>query len=100
MSALNPLMRIGDQVGEALRLHLSSSKAEARSAARESLDLVGLTGEPFQLFFTPAEVARELARFTRLEDLGSTEINARYFNGRTDQLAVRGSGGRLVSAWK
>jgi methyltransferase (TIGR00027 family) len=61
---------------------------------------VGLTGEPFQLFFTPAEVARELARFTRMEDLGSTEINARYFNRRTDQLAVRGSGGRLVSAWK
>jgi methyltransferase (TIGR00027 family) len=61
---------------------------------------VGLTGEPFQLFFTPAEVARELARFTRMEDLGSAEINARYFNGRTDQLAVRGSGGRLVSAWK
>jgi methyltransferase (TIGR00027 family) len=61
---------------------------------------VGSTGEPFQLFFTPAEVARELAHFTRLEDLGSTEINARYFNRRTDQLAVRGSGGRLVSAWK
>jgi len=61
---------------------------------------VGLTGEPFQLFFTPAEVAHELARFTMLEDLGSTEINARYFTGRADQLAVRGSGGRLVSAWK
>jgi methyltransferase (TIGR00027 family) len=61
---------------------------------------VGLTGEPFQLFFTSAEVARELAAFTRLEDLGRAEINVRYFNGRTDQLAVRGSGGRLASAWK
>ncbi len=61
---------------------------------------VGSTGEPFRLFFTPAEVARELAAFTRLEDLGGAEINARYFKGRTDQLAVRGSGGRLVSAWK
>jgi len=61
---------------------------------------VGSTGEPFRLFFTPVEVARELATFTRLEDLGNAEINARYFNGRMDQLAVRGSGGRLVSAWK
>jgi methyltransferase (TIGR00027 family) len=61
---------------------------------------VGSTGEPFQLFFSPAEVARELASFTRLEDLCSEEINARFFSGRRDQLAVRGSGARLVSAWK
>jgi methyltransferase (TIGR00027 family) len=61
---------------------------------------VGLTGEPFQLFFTPAEVARELATFTAVEDLGVTEINAHYFRGRADQLAVRGTRGRLVSAWR
>ena len=56
-------------------------------------------GEPFQLFFTPAEVAAEFSCFHRLEDLGAPEINARYFSGRTDQLAVRGSAGRLFSAW-
>ena len=56
-------------------------------------------GEPFRLFFTPAEIAAEFSRFHSLEDLGAAEINARYFNGRTDQLAVRGTAGRLFSAW-
>jgi methyltransferase (TIGR00027 family) len=56
-------------------------------------------GEPFRLFFTPAEIAAEFSRFHSLEDLGNREINARYFSGRTDQLAVRGSAGRLFSAW-
>jgi methyltransferase (TIGR00027 family) len=56
-------------------------------------------GEPFRLFFTPADIAAEFLRFHSLEDLGSQEINARYFSGRTDQLAVRGTAGRLFSAW-
>jgi len=57
-------------------------------------------GEPFQLFFTPAEIAAELAAFHSVEDLGSTEINSRYFQGRSDQLAVRGAAGRLLCAWR
>jgi methyltransferase (TIGR00027 family) len=56
-------------------------------------------GEPFRLSFTPDEIAGELSRFHRLEDLGRAEINARYFSGRADQLAIRGSAGRLLSAW-
>jgi methyltransferase (TIGR00027 family) len=56
-------------------------------------------GEPFRLFFTPADIAAEFLRFHSLEDLGSQEVNARYFSGRTDQLAVRGTAGRLFSAW-
>jgi methyltransferase (TIGR00027 family) len=56
-------------------------------------------GEPFQLFFTPSEIAAELAAFRTIEDLGSTEMNTRYFASRTDQLKLRGSGGRLLSAW-
>jgi methyltransferase (TIGR00027 family) len=60
---------------------------------------VKLTGEPFQLFFTPAEIASKLTAFRSLEDLGSAEINARYFTGRTDNLKVLGSAGRLLSAW-
>ena len=56
-------------------------------------------GEPFQLFFTPEEMAIELSGFHRIEDLGTAEINARYFQGRADSLAARGKGGRLLSAW-
>lgn len=60
---------------------------------------VHLAGEAFQLFFTPADIATELAPFHRIEDLGSPEINAYYFAHRTDNLNVRGAGGRLISAW-
>jgi hypothetical protein len=56
-------------------------------------------GEPFRLFFTPAEIAAELSRLHSLEDLGAAEINARYFGGRSDQLAMRGTAGRFLSAW-
>jgi methyltransferase (TIGR00027 family) len=56
-------------------------------------------GEPFRLFFTPLGMAAELSRFHGLEDLGAGEINARYFAGRIDQLAMRGTAGRFLSAW-
>ncbi len=56
-------------------------------------------GEPFRLFFTPAEIAAEFSHFHSLEDLGAAEINARYFHGRSDQLAIRGTAGRFLSAW-
>lgn len=60
---------------------------------------VQLAGEPFQLFFTPSEIAAELTSFHPIEDIGSPEINARYFANRTDNLKVLGSAGRLLSAW-
>jgi methyltransferase (TIGR00027 family) len=60
---------------------------------------VKLAGEPFQLFFTPSEIAAELTAFRNLEDLGSSEINSRYFANRTDNLKLLGSAGRLFSAW-
>jgi methyltransferase (TIGR00027 family) len=56
-------------------------------------------GEPFRLFFTPTGMAAEHSRFQRLEDIGAVEINARYFAGRNDQLAMRGTAGRFLSAW-
>ncbi len=68
--------------------------------ARDSMSArVALAGEPFQLFFTPTEAAAELSAFRTLEDLGTNEINARYFEHRTDILKTRGSSGRIVSAW-
>jgi methyltransferase (TIGR00027 family) len=60
---------------------------------------VELAGEPFQLFFTPSEIAAELTSFRDIEDIGSPEINARYFAKRTDNLKALGSAGRLLSAW-
>jgi methyltransferase (TIGR00027 family) len=60
---------------------------------------VARAGEPFQLFFDPATLANDLARFGfgNIEDLDSDQINARYFAGRADGLAVSG-GGRLLHA--
>jgi len=60
---------------------------------------VQLAGESFQLFLTPEDIARELAAFHTIEDLGCSEINARYFAARTDKLKTLGSAPRLVSAW-
>jgi methyltransferase (TIGR00027 family) len=56
-------------------------------------------GEPFQLFFTPREAAAELVAFHNLEDLSSSEINARYFQNRRDNLRLLGSSAHILSAW-
>ena len=57
MTALNPLMSIGDQVAETVRLHRAVSMAQARRAARETLDLVGLRGEQGALDRLPYELS-------------------------------------------
>ncbi len=57
MTSLNPTKRIGLQVGEALRLQRGASKAEARRAALEMLDLVGLPRPEDQLDRFPHELS-------------------------------------------
>ncbi len=42
MTSLNPVFTVGDQVGEAVRLHQRKSKAEARTIAIEMFRLVGI----------------------------------------------------------
>jgi peptide/nickel transport system ATP-binding protein len=56
-TALNPLMCIGDQVAETVRLHRRVSMPEARRAAREALDQVGLPEEQVALDRFPYELS-------------------------------------------
>jgi methyltransferase (TIGR00027 family) len=73
----------------------------AERMARDALAArVQQAGEPFRLFFTPTQIAAELVAFREGEDLGSAEINARYFQGRRDGLGLKGSAGRLLRAWR
>jgi methyltransferase (TIGR00027 family) len=79
---------------------------------RETLGLVGRlaldavsrrvkkAGEPFRGFFAPAQLVASMREmgYTHVEDLGSAEIDARYFSGRADNLHPRGQLGRLMSA--
>jgi methyltransferase (TIGR00027 family) len=75
-------------LGQRLALHALSNRVAA-------------AGEPFQVFFRPAELADELRSmgFQRTEILGTEEINARYFKDRADGLRVRGGLGQLMGAW-
>ena len=62
---------------------------------------VAAAGEPFQLFFRPEELVKELKQsgFRNTEILGVREINERYFNNRGDGLRVGGDLGKLMGAW-
>jgi methyltransferase (TIGR00027 family) len=60
---------------------------------------VASVGEPFQLFFTPSEMAAQLTAFRVVEDLDSAQLNARYFANRTDYLNLDGRSANIVSAW-
>ncbi len=49
MTALNPVMTIGHQVAETVRIHRNVSRREARQLARETLEKVGLPVARFPL---------------------------------------------------
>ena len=57
MTALNPVMTIGDQVAEVVRLHLGGSRKQALAAARRALDRVGLPAARFPLERYPHELS-------------------------------------------
>ncbi len=57
MTALNPVLSIGDQVAETVRLHRRVSRAEARRAAANTLARVGLPAEQFPLGRYPHELS-------------------------------------------
>jgi peptide/nickel transport system ATP-binding protein len=47
MTALNPVLSVGDQIAEVVRLHRKISRAEASVKAQEMLELVGIPGERY-----------------------------------------------------
>ena len=57
MTALNPLMAIGDQVAETLIVHRGLARSEARRIARDRLDRVGLPAPRFPLTLYPHELS-------------------------------------------
>ena len=61
---------------------------------------VALAGEPFQLFFTPGQLAEELEwlGLRVVEDLDGAALTGRYLAGRKDGLLLRGKAGRICVA--
>ena len=89
----------GNQVVFDYVIPLAQHPLLRRIAYRLLLAKLAAVGEPWKSFFDPGSLSRELTAlgFSHLEDLGQQAINARYFSGRTDGLAV-GPGGHLMSA--
>lgn len=47
MTSLNPVMTVGSQIAESIRIHERCSKADAAQKATEMLELVGIPGERY-----------------------------------------------------
>lgn len=48
MTALNPVITVGNQIAEVIRLHEKCSRAEAEVRASEMLEMVGIPAERFR----------------------------------------------------
>lgn len=48
MTALNPVMRVGEQIAEGISLHEKVSKKEAEKKAKEMLEMVGIPGSRYR----------------------------------------------------
>jgi methyltransferase (TIGR00027 family) len=95
-------MPAGSGVGFDYALAPETLSPEGRVAFDALAGRVAAAGEPFQLFFTPDSMERELrnAGFHRIEQRDSEQLNQMYFRDRTDGLRLSAVGlGMLVSAW-
>ncbi len=93
-------------------MHVQNAVTFDYAVPRETLGFVGrLTlaavsrkvakaGEPFRGFFAPAALIASLQEmgYAHIEDIGSPELDSRYFSGRADSLHAKGQLGRLMSA--
>ena len=50
MTALNPVLRVGDQIAEVIKLHNKVSNVEAIERAKEMLEIVGISPERYRDF--------------------------------------------------
>src|SRR6185369_16837774 len=57
MTALNPVMRVGDQIAEALLVHRKASRAEARTRAVELLEAVKMPEAPQRVHDYPHQLS-------------------------------------------
>ncbi|MDO5422879.1 MAG: ABC transporter ATP-binding protein [Eubacteriales bacterium] len=48
MTALNPVMRVGEQIAEGIALHEKASKKEAEEKAKHMLEMVGIPGSRYR----------------------------------------------------
>lgn len=48
MTALNPIMKVGDQIAEVIKLHKDCGKKEAREKAAEMLEMVGIPASRYK----------------------------------------------------
>jgi len=78
----------------------SSLDSEEQLAMDALASRVARAGEPFRLFLDPRALNRMLraAGFHEIEDLGPSDIDERYFAGRTDGLRVSMGLAHLVNA--
>jgi methyltransferase (TIGR00027 family) len=78
----------------------SSLTAEKRVIRERAAKASASLGEPFVTFLDPKELATELSRmcFSRVDDLGFSDANARFFNDRRDGLQLPSSGRRVCAA--
>jgi peptide/nickel transport system ATP-binding protein len=47
MTALNPVMKVGNQIAEVIKLHNNISKRESKTRAEKMLEMVGITAERY-----------------------------------------------------
>ena len=93
---------VGSAVSFDYALSPETLSPTGRTAFNALAQRVAAAGEPFQLFFTPEELASELrlAGFQRFEQLDYDQLNERYFKNRADGLKLSAVGlGMLVTAW-